>query len=110
MKEQILEALTKPYCHMVKDINKITKIKKDEIKILLKMLINDGLVYQDGNLFYLRKKGIIQIKDQGFGFIHTDTDENDFYVSEFNLKDSYEDDFCTFVLVTIMYYYIKNKE
>ena len=30
--------------------------------------------------------------------------------SKFNLKDSYEDDFCTFVLVTIMYYYIKNKE
>ena len=47
---------------MVKDINKITKIKKDEIKILLKMLINDGLVHQDGNLFYLRKKGIYQTK------------------------------------------------
>ncbi len=30
--------------------------------------------------------------------------------SKFSLKDSYNDDFCTFVLMTVMYYYIKNKE
>ncbi len=103
MKEQILEALTKPYCHMVKDINKITKIKKDDIKLTLKALINDGLVYQDGNLFYLRKKGIIQVKDQGFGFIHTNTDENDFYVSEYNLKDSSNGDLVDFYVLPKTY-------
>lgn len=29
---------------------------------------------------------------------------------KFSLKDSYNDDYCAFVLLTVMYYYIKNKE
>ena len=69
MKEEILEALSKPYIHTIKDINKLTKIKRIDIEDMLIILIKDGYVYKIDNRYYLRKKGTIQIKDRGFGFI-----------------------------------------
>ena len=38
MKEEILEALSKPYVHTIKDINKATGIKRIDVEDILTVL------------------------------------------------------------------------
>ena len=45
MKEEILEALSKPYVHTIKDINKATGIKRIDVEDILTVLKKDGYVY-----------------------------------------------------------------
>ena len=86
MKEEILEALSKPYVHTIKDINKATGIKRIDVEDILTVLKKDGYVYKFDNRYYLRKKGVIQIKDRGFGFIHVDGEDADYYVDALILR------------------------
>ena len=51
MKEEILEALSKPYIHTIKDINKLTKIKRIDIEDMLIILIKDGYIYKIDNRY-----------------------------------------------------------
>ena len=99
MKEEILEALSKPYIHTIKDINKLTKIKRIDIEDMLIILIKDGYIYKIDNRYYLRKKGTIQIKDRGFGFIHVEGEENDYYVDAYNTKDAANGDIVDFYVL-----------
>lgn len=99
MKENILEALSKPFIHTIKDINKYTGIKRTDIESILKVLLHDGYVYEINKRYYLKKKGVIQIKDKGFGFIHVDGEENDYYVGAFDTKDSSNGDIVEFYVL-----------
>ena len=99
MKEEILEALSKPYVHTIKDINKATGIKRIDVEDILTVLKKDGYVYKFDNRYYLRKKGVIQIKDRGFGFIHVDGEDADYYVDAFNTKDAANGDIVDFYVL-----------
>ena len=80
----VLEALSKPYCHMVMDINKITNISKTEIKSILDKLIADDKVtliksnlYQESDELNMKFKEInINIKEPAFDSIYK---EENFY-------------------------------
>lgn len=99
MKEAVLETLSFPYKNTIKDINKYTKIKMTDIEAILNILIKDGYVVKVNNRYFLRKKGIIQIKDSGFGFIKVDEEDKEYYVSEFNTLNSATGDIVDFYVL-----------
>ena len=96
----VLEALSKPYCHMVMDINKITNISKTEIKSILDKLIADDKVALINKLYYLKKSGIIEVKDKGFGFIKVEGEDEEYYVERGGNNGAYTGDMVSFYIHT----------
>lgn len=99
MKNKILQALAKPFCHSITDINKATNISKNTIDNLLGELISENLVHKINKQYYLKKQGTIQIKDKGFGFIKVDNEEKDYYVYKTNISNSFSGDLVEFIVL-----------
>lgn len=97
-KELVVEALQRPYSHMLIDINKITNISKVEIKKILDDLIKEDKVILVNKLYYLKNKGIIEIKDKGFGFIKTE-DDVEYYVERDGNNGAYTGDMVEFYIL-----------
>lgn len=97
-KELVVEALQRPYSHMLIDINKITNISKVEIKKILDDLIKEDMVILVNKLYYLKNKGIIEIKDKGFGFIKTE-DDVEYYVERDGNNGAYTGDMVEFYIL-----------
>ena len=85
------------------NIRKRLKISKQELSVILDELISDGSVhYLNGrNEYYLIKKGKVQIKDAGYGFITVLDEEDDYYISKYELDGIYDGD-------EISFYYMDN--
>ena len=99
MKNKILLALSLPFCHMIKDINKQTQLKKSTIEELLEELIKEDKVHKENKKYYLKKTGIITIKDKGFGFIKVEDEDSEYYVSEFDTLNSHSGDKVSFYVL-----------
>ncbi len=97
--EKVLDALSKPFCHMVIDINHITNISKNKIRDILDDLIAAGKVALVNKNYYLQKKGIIEIKDPGFGFIKVDGEEEEYYVERDMNNGAYTGDEVLFYIL-----------
>ncbi|MCR5706282.1 MAG: ribonuclease R [Acholeplasmatales bacterium] len=97
--ELVLDALSKPYCHMVMDINKITNMSKTEIKSILDKLIREDKVALINKLYYLKKSGVIEVKDKGFGFIKVDGEEDEYYVERGGNNGAYTGDTVSFYIL-----------
>ena len=91
IKNKVLDALSKPFCHFVSDVAKICNIKKDRAKEELKSLVKEGLVYEEDGYYYILKKGIITIKNKGFGFVSVEGEE-DYYIAFGDTLGSYTGD------------------
>ncbi len=97
-KDLVIEALQRPYSHMLIDINKITNISKTEIKKILDDLIKEDKVMLVNKLYYLKNSGIIEIKDKGFGFVKTE-DDVEYYVERDGNNGAYTGDSVEFYIL-----------
>lgn len=70
------------------------KISKDELRNLIRKLKKEDLIYESSELgkVYLLKKGVIEIKKRGFGFIKEIDGEKEYYVSTEFTHNSYDGD------------------
>ncbi len=91
-KEKIITALSLPYCHQINDLNKKTNISMSYLREKLDELITEERIYKKGENYYIYKKGIIDIKDKGFGFIKVEGEETDYFVSENDIMGSFTGD------------------
>lgn len=100
MKEQLLEII-KNKNYTPKTIDELYDLVETKDLILLKntldSLIDEGYLYQKKDKYYSSEKagiyrGIISIKEKGYGFITSESFEEDFFVSENSLYDSFNKD------------------
>lgn len=97
--DKVLDALKRPYCHMVIDINKITNISNTKIRKILDDLVADGSVAIINKNYYLQKKGIIEIKDKGYGFIKVEGEDEEYYVERDMNSGAYTGDEVLFYIL-----------
>ena len=82
-------------------LRKYLHISKQELSAVLDELILEGLVfYRKGtNEYYAVKKGKVQIKDRGYGFISVENEDLDYYASKYVLEGIYDGDEVSFYAV-----------
>ena len=87
------------------NIRKRLKVSKQELSNILDDLVKEGTVFYNihHNEYYLIKKGTVEIKDAGYGFISVLGEEDDYYISKYELVGVYNGD-------TISFYYEDNYE
>lgn len=98
-KEKVLDALKRPFCHMVIDINKITNISNNKIRKILEELISEGLVMIVNKNYYIKKTGTIEIKNNGYGFINVPSEEQEYYVDRNDNNGAYTGDIVEFYVL-----------
>ena len=99
-KELILECLNKGK-NFFPNIRKFLKVSKQELSVLLDELVSEGIVYfeKGRNEYYIIKKGKVQVKDAGYGFISVPGEENDYFASKYELDGVYDGDEVEFYAV-----------
>ena len=92
-REEILLILNKGINH-VNDIKHFMSISKKNLIDELDILVMENLVYnKKGSLFYgIIKKGVVEIKPSGYGFIIVDGEEKDYFVRASELNGIYNGD------------------
>lgn len=98
-KELVIDALSRPYCHMIMDINKITNLSKSVIRDTLDDLIKEDKVALVNKLYYLKKVGTIEVKDAGFGFIKVEDEDLEYYVERGGNNGAYTGDVVSFYIL-----------
>lgn len=98
-KELVINALSKPFSHFISDVTKHTKLSKEEVREILDELISLDLVHVNNGSYYIKKKGIIEIKNNDFGFIIVNSEEEDYYISSRDMKNAYNGDTVSFYVL-----------
>ena len=100
-KELVEKALLTPFVHTIGDIKKKLKINSDRVISALNELIYEDKVYLNNSkeLFYLKYKGICEIKSQGFGFVKPDGEETEYHISENDTKGALNGDYIEFYIL-----------
>ncbi len=100
-KDLVFKALNTPYVHTVGDIRKVLRINTDRIKDALNELIYEDKVFVNNkkNLFYIKYKGICEIKSQGFGFVKPDGMDIEYHISEDDTKGALDGDYIEFYIL-----------
>ncbi len=97
MKDRILKMMESVTSFQA--LSKKLNISKANLKDQMNELVKENKVYLDNEtgFYYLVKTGTIIMNTKGFGFIKTDTiDEDDYYVPDYELNDIYDGDLVTF--------------
>ena len=78
-----------------------TKNQIKELLAELKAMANDGLIKydQEYNCYSSINEGVITLKEQGYGFIHDEKLDEDFYINVENVKDAYNGDTVSYYIV-----------
>lgn len=100
-KDLVFKALNTPYVHTVGDIRKVLRINTDRIKDALNELIYEDKVFVNNkkNLFYIKYKGVCEIKNQGFGFVKPDGMDIEYHISEDDTKGALDGDYIEFYIL-----------
>ncbi len=89
------------------EIQDILKIEEDQLKILLKDLKDENIIYESKkHRFGLLKQfglyiGTIDIKEKGYGFISSDSFEKEFFVPKVNINGALSKDKVIFKVTNI---------
>ena len=99
--ELVLKCLSKPFNHNVYDIKKFSKLSIDEIKSILDKLIEENKIHTNSkkDLFYIKLKGTIDIKDMGYGFIKVEDSDKEYHVNENDTKGALSGDLVEFYVL-----------
>lgn len=97
MEEKIYELI----CHGVSgfiEIQSLVSINRQKLGIILEKMIDDNKIIYDklDKGYYPLKQGKIIVKDQGFGFITVDGEDEDYYVYPEKLNNAYNGDIVLF--------------
>ncbi|MDE5566520.1 MAG: hypothetical protein K2I77_06000, partial [Anaeroplasmataceae bacterium] len=81
MKEQLLDLLSQGITEL-RDLSHFLKVSKKNLIPYLEELVDNGVVIQIHKERYgILKQGSVEIKSAGYGFIHVENEENDYYAS-----------------------------
>ncbi|MDE7161575.1 MAG: hypothetical protein K2N65_02310, partial [Anaeroplasmataceae bacterium] len=97
MEEQVINLIQQGITHF-DDIQHFTHISKRNLAILLEDMVDSGLLHHPkGSKYYgFIKKGTLILKPAGYGFIHVEGEENDYFVKEEFLSNIYDGDVVSF--------------
>lgn len=106
MKNKIIELFKKPnYKPLnINDLSLLLKTKTSLLQPILEELQNENIVFMTKKARYGLLEhfnmyhGVIQIKDKGYGFIHSDEFNEDFFVARDNIKDAMDKDSVIFTI------------
>jgi ribonuclease R len=92
-KLKLLEYISHGVCDF-KLLHKLLNCKKQELSIALDDLIEENKIKYDriDGCYYLLKVGKIDVKDQGYGFISVDGEDEDYYVFPEKLNGAFSGD------------------
>lgn len=81
MKEQLINLLSQGITEL-RDLSHFLRISKKNLIFYLDELIEEKIIIQVNKERYgILKQGIVEIKSAGYGFIHVENEENDYYAS-----------------------------
>lgn len=80
MEDLIIDFCKKYFYIKVNRLAKLINQPREIAKSLLEDLRQKKILYKLGDEYYLIREGLIQVKERGFGFIHVEGEEEDFYV------------------------------
>lgn len=108
MKERLLEIINqKSYTPKTKEEFE-ELLNTTDILFHLNELLDDGIIYEKKGKYYSYEKrgvfkGVLELKDKGFGFIKSPLFEEDFFVSSSNLLDAHNKDEVLFTIKKVNY-------
>lgn len=96
MKEQLIDLLNQGITEL-RDLSHFLRISKKNLIFYLDELVDEGLVIQIHKERYgILKQGTVEIKSAGYGFIHVENEENDYYVNAEELDFIFDGDTLSF--------------
>ena len=97
MEEKIYELISHGVSGFM-EIQSLVSINRQKLAIILEKMIEDNKIIYDkiDKGYYPLKQGRIIVKDQGFGFITVDGEDEDYYVYPEKLNNSYNGDIVLF--------------
>lgn len=98
MNQDIISLLVECEVSTDKKMSKKLNIPLDELRKKLIQLEQDKIIYNNKGYYSILKKGKIQLKDKGFGFISVEGEEEDYFVSENDTFGAFNNDIVLFYI------------
>lgn len=92
-KEQVIQVIREGV-YFFPNIRTKLKVSKQELSKILEEMVKENLLFfeKSTNKYFLLKRGKIQLKENGYGFILVPDEEDDYFIAKENLENIYDGD------------------